>query len=608
MSHKNVTHSPVDSMPRIPHTIRRNGRYHFNFRIPTELRALYGKTTAIRESLGTSDYREARREAQFRVLQAEAEFDEKRKMLRVPAIEPKKLVKISEQEAHRLVFQFLRESEKDSEKWWAQDGSKLEDKEREQVLENLQFDEAIYSGGIRSGKGERTYAADDASSQLDAFLKAEVLECPKGSPAYDKLRALFHLAVIENIQRNMDRLAFRGAQVHQPLFREVFAHTAPPKSNITLGELVKRYKKEIENRSESTKKTYQTPMRLLCEVFGETKRLDEITPDEAERLLGLLRHAPINATKFYPKMTLEEAIEAADREGNTSRLSPKSLKNYFININGIFNYATGKKLIAENPFKDRYLRNAFITDADEKEKAHFTTEQLNKLFSAPLYTGCKNDQKAFAKVGPNKPRRGRFWVPLLALFHGFRLGEVAQLYTEDVGDEGGIPFLYIRETRADGSKCDKHLKTKQSKRRVPLHPELVKIGFLDFVATRRQDAEHARLFPELKSSGGYFSNSLSDWFGGFKAGLLGAGCKATFHSFRHHFRTALGEAGVPIADVEALGGWDSDGRSSEKRYDRATLQRLYTQMLKVKYPSLDLSHLHANTKPLRASLRLLDLD
>jgi hypothetical protein len=25
------------------------------------------------------------------------------------------------------------------------------------------------------------------------------------------------------------------------------------------------------------------------------------------------------------------------------------------------------------------------------------------------------------KVGQNKPRRGRFWVPLLALFHGLRL-------------------------------------------------------------------------------------------------------------------------------------------------------------------------------------------
>ena len=73
----------------------------------------------------------------------------------------------------------------------------------------------------------------------------------------------------------------------------------------------------------------------------------------------------------------------------------------------------------------------FVTEK-QQTKAQFTVDELNRLFRTPLYTGCKNDEAGYATVGANKPRRGRFWVPLLSLFHGLRLNEAAQLYTEDV--------------------------------------------------------------------------------------------------------------------------------------------------------------------------------
>src|SRR5262249_36292602 len=142
-------------------------------------------------------------------------------------------------------------------------------------------------------------------------------------------------------------------------------------------------------------------------------------------------------------------------------------------------------------------------------KTLFTIEELNQLFHATLYAGCKDDESGYSIPGPNKPRRGRFWVLLLSLFQGLRLNEAAQLYVEDVKQRGGIDYLAMREERDDGSKCDKRLKTKQSRRDVPIHPELVRIGFLDFVAARRKDRNSPRLFPELSpGSTGYFSNAF----------------------------------------------------------------------------------------------------
>ena len=347
---------------------------------------------------------------------------------------------------------------------------------------------------------------------------------------------------------------------------------------------------------------------MLCETLGENTPIKDVSEDHVKRLLTLLKQAPSNATKKYRGLSLEGAIEAADRESNSDRLAPKTFGNYLNNISSIFNFAIVKNFISGNPFQDPYLRAEFLGDnQDEEEPSLYSIDELNAIFRAPLYTGCVDDNWGFGRAGENHPRRGRFWLPLISLFHGLRCNEAAQLYTEDVCEEEGISCFEIRENRADGSKCDKHIKTKQSKRRVPIHPELVKIGFLDFVAARRADSEAPRLFPDLPCGAtGYFSDPFSKWFGRFKESALGPGCDATFHSFRHHFRTALGEAGVHPGEVEKLGGWSMVKRSSEKRYDHPSMARLSSYVRQVEYPGLDLSHLY--TRAHRGGRRLIEFE
>ena len=102
---------------------------------------------------------------------------------------------------------------------------------------------------------------------------------------------------------------------------------------------------------------------------------------------------------------------------------------------------------------------------------------------------------------------------------------------------------------ADGEKSDKRLKGSHSKRRIPIHPEILRLGFLDYLAERRGDDSHPRLFPTAaRGADGYYSSPFSKWFGRFRTLTLGAECKATFHSFRHHFREALDEPGEWFLD------------------------------------------------------------
>ena len=54
------------------------------------------------------------------------------------------------------------------------------------------------------------------------------------------------------------------------------------------------------------------------------------------------------------------------------------------------------------------------------------------------------------------------------------------------------------EDDSEPSGSAKTLKTATSRRKIPVHPELIKIGFLQFVESRKKTTSSPRLFPDLK--------------------------------------------------------------------------------------------------------------
>ncbi len=75
--------------------------------------------------------------------------------------------------------------------------------------------------------------------------------------------------------------------------------------------------------------------------------------------------------------------------------------------------------------------------------------------------------------GPHVIRDARFWVPLLALFHGARVEEFCDLYRRDIQqDEGGTWFMHIRPWKDEDSGERRTLKTFAATRRVPIHTEV----------------------------------------------------------------------------------------------------------------------------------------
>jgi integrase len=493
----------------------------------------------------------------------------------------------------QLVRRWFVDVEKKSEDWYDRELRKLTTPEKEDVLADLRLEEAIYSGSYR---GEEGPDDGDGTTELRRILKEHDLVIEPKDPLFAKLAALIRKGRLENVHRNMERLAGdvpteKDSRVWRMVKQE--AQTPAKAESMPLGEMLKRFEDDLskQKRSEATKRAYQIPIRILKETIGEKRPLESIAREDVEKVRDFLREIPVNAAQRYKGKTLAQAVKAADSKPNVRRLNPRTALNYLTTISTIFNFAVDVCGMEKNPASDHRLKAGFKTK--KPKKAVFTAEELNKMFKAPLYTGCVDDENGYAKPGPCKKRRGRFWVPLLALFHGLRSNEACQLYTEDVREVDGVQCLMIRDDVDDGKPTEKRLKTAASERTIPIHAELLKMGFLDYVALRRKDSKDAVLFYELtKGKSGKFSDPFGKWFGRFLKGALGYEPQASMHSFRHMFRDALRRADVGTDKAEALGGWHKE-RSSEADYGSGfPVSILKAEIDKVEHPSVFLAHLY----------------
>ena len=104
-----------------------------------------------------------------------------------------------------------------------------------------------------------------------------------------------------------------------------------------------------------------------------------------------------------------------------------------------------------------------------------------------------------------------FWIPLLGLYTGARLEEIAQLYVEDIKLIEGVHSLDFIE-----NKPDKSVKP-GAERVVPLHDFLVQdLKFIGYIKSLPQDG---RVFPALKR--------VSYRYGKAPAGLAREKCQRT---------------------------------------------------------------------------------
>ncbi|MGY3497150.1 DUF6538 domain-containing protein [Bradyrhizobium sp. USDA 4502] len=230
---------------------------------------------------------------------------------------------------------------------------------------------------------------------------------------------------------------------------------------------------------------------------------------------------------------------------------------------------------------------------ERSERTSFEIAELQSLFGAPVFTEHDFPLGAHGAAG--------FWLPVLALFTGARQAELGSLMAANVqvDAETQVPLLYFVTERARG----KRVKTDASERAVPVHPEVIRLGFLSYVAERRKaDGADAWLFPSVSPDRGRAGvPAWSQWFGRYLRAAGVTDKAKVFHSFRHTVKDALRRGRADHEMREALIGhaqassvsWGYGANAMLSRFGAAALSDAINR---ISYPGLDLSRV----KPLGA--------
>ncbi|WFT81093.1 tyrosine-type recombinase/integrase [Methylobacterium sp. CB376] len=170
------------------------------------------------------------------------------------------------------------------------------------------------------------------------------------------------------------------------------------------------------------------------------------------------------------------------------------------------------------------------------------------------------------------------WLPLLCAASGARVGEMAQLRAEDVIVQDGIPALRI--TAEAGS-----LKNLNSERVIPLHPEVLDTGFLEFVKGKKGHLFYnpvRRRADAKKPSHKIVAKNVADWVQklGLKVGR--AHRKDPSHAWRHRFKTLARAARIEDSVADAIVG-HAPG-SVAKAYGTVTLATMHEALSRIPIP------------------------
>jgi integrase len=371
----------------------------------------------------------------------------------------------------------------------------------------------------------------------------------------------------------------------------------PPPTNVqpdkllTLGEAYRSYIDDPTRAwTANTREAYETSRRLAIAVIGEAVPVSSISRAHCRDMLDVLRFLPANASKLFPTLSPREAADRARLRGGIKIISAAHANSLMSNMSSFLNWAVNEELLARNPARGLRLPDP-VNKRDKR--LPFEREQLHAIFNAPLYRGCIDGERGYNKVGNQRPRNARFWVPLIALFTGARLGEICQLDTTDIRAVEGVDCIVISPRSLVGS-IDKQLKTSASDRLIPVHPTLIECGLLHFAEAKRKAGEK-KLFDDIEvGSTGSRPVAFSKWFTQFLRACGAQRTRTSFHSFRHNFRDELRAARIEHEIALLLGGWTTGSSRAAVHENYGSGYRIDTlndAVCRLSFEQVDVQHL-----------------
>ncbi|WP_432724203.1 site-specific integrase [Jeongeupia wiesaeckerbachi] len=221
-------------------------------------------------------------------------------------------------------------------------------------------------------------------------------------------------------------------------------------------------------------------------------------------------------------------------------------------------------------------------EAGAKKQRPMKLAELKQLFEGQEAQRFAQD----VRFAPN------YWLQLVGLFTGARINEVCQLNPlVDIHEEDGVWIFHVTEDSEAAEDIKKSVKNTPSQRKVPIHRELIRLVFLQYVKwLQRHNIK--QLFPRWAAKNGRAGEAAGDWFCdhirnlGLRDETPGK-CLLGFHAFRHTLIRFARESDIQKGRlVQIVGHAEEDDHDGYG--DGVSLPVLEEELAKLRYEGLEL--------------------
>lgn len=521
-------------------TLNRHKTYYFRLVVPKPLRCAFGLQREIRRSLKTDSLRLALRRARQYAARYEAIFD------RTLAVVDDNDYQATEDDYKVFLTEMAKADELTP---WSTDSTRTDP--------TPPFKSALTDDQWREleDKQRRTNIA----LALTGYPGRAIPESQK--ELAERLYKEGYALPARQFQKLLPKLIERIAlQLHDlPVLTATFNKAPSQPDGPTLYELWQQHWETLARRSRGRQKSERTKEdeqghACRLNILSASKPINQLTVEDFERIYSeIFDIRPSRGSKLPSPDSPKETILAKDGD---RRIEAGTIDKLIVRLGVLHEFAFKKELTKIHP--DTPERSTPDRNKPGKklvEKA-FTKTDLQAIFSGYLYTG--SELKKSNALFPYQ-----FWLPVLGLFTGGRLNELCQLDTEDVSKTKaeGIWTISMMDDELD-RPLPKSLKNDSSRRILPVHSELIRMGFLDFVEQAIAEGRE-KLFSDgltYNPKKGWGSNAThffcrfpspstpaSGYF--FKCGIRERDAEGktdgkNFHSFRHTFTDLARESGA----------------------------------------------------------------
>ena len=336
-------------------------------------------------------------------------------------------------------------------------------------------------------------------------------------------------------------------------------------------------RKRIEGKKIKEIESDKRIVEEFIEIVGDID-FSTITKKEVSHYIDVQTKLPPNRKKSpkYRDLSINEVmkLKLSQKEIQT----PQNINKRITKLSVFGNWGVRQGLLITNPFSGM----KFSVKKQPHTRQPFTADELRKIFKPETYlkwTIHFSHPYRKDRVSNHLPY---YWIFLLGIFSGMRTNEMCQILLSQVKKEKGIWFIFIEDSE------ETKVKTENAIRKVPVHPQLIDLGFVDYV-TAQKKSKRGRLFWELSEDRDGFASHVSRHYNQRFLPAVGVWKKYTkvLYCTRHTFINKLYSEMVDENVIKVLVGHEKEFTMKHYGGDPFTPERLLEEISKVSYSGIN---------------------